>query len=72
MNAVLGIVGQHVENVSYYEIIRIRETHWLSSILDKGCNLGGSLTCQNNGSCLSTGLCECKQGFLGATCSESE
>ena len=40
--------------------------------LDKGCNSGGVFTCLNGGKCLSSGLCECKQGFLGATCSECE
>ena len=31
--------------------------------------MGGSLTCQNNGTCLSNGLCECRQGFTGLACS---
>ena len=39
---------------------------------DKGCNLGRVFTCLNGGKCLSTGFCECKQGFLGVTCAERE
>ena len=71
VNARLDTVGQHVANVSDYENI-FRDTLELASILDKGYNLVGSLACQNNGSFLSTGSCECKQGFLDATCSERE
>ena len=34
--------------------------------------MGGPFSCLNGGECLSTGLCECKQGFLGAACAERE
>ena len=50
----------------------IRKNAHLMPILDKGCNIGGSLACLNSGKCLSTGFCECKTGFLGATCAQRE
>ena len=34
----------------------------------KGCNLGGLLSCENNGTCLSNGYCQCMSGFHGSTC----
>ena len=37
-----------------------------------GCNNEGSSSCLNNGKCLSSGLCECKPGFVGEKCAESE
>ena len=68
VNARLDLVGSHVASVCYFEIIS-RDKYSLSSILDKGCNMGGLLACQNNGLCLSNGFCECKQRFSGTTCS---
>ena len=34
--------------------------------------MGESLACLNGGMCLSTGLCDCKHGFLGGTCAHRE
>ena len=38
----------------------------------KGCNMGGLLTCLNNGKCLKTGFCDCMAGFSGQICTECE
>ena len=70
MNARLDILELYVSNVCNFVIIR-KNAH-LMPILDKGCNIGGSLACLNSGKCLSTGFCECKTGFLGATCAQRE
>ena len=37
--------------------------------LGVGCLAGGTLECVNGGQCLSNGVCECKIGFSGTTCS---
>lgn len=34
--------------------------------------MGGLLAFQNNGSCLSTGFCERRPGFVGNECAECE
>ena len=36
---------------------------------DIGCRAGGSLSCLNEGKCMPNGICECKQGYYGSTCS---
>ena len=33
-----------------------------------GCNAGGSLACQNGGSCSNNGICICVLGYTGSTC----
>ena len=35
---------------------------------DKGCNLRGSWSCLNGGTCNSTGTCSCVAGFAGSSC----
>ena len=40
------------------------------NIEDKGCNMGKSLSCLNDGKCLVPGLCECEIEYTGSTCSE--
>jgi hypothetical protein len=40
------------------------------SVLDAGCLANKSLSCQNEGICMSNGLCDCKYGFGGPTCSD--
>ena len=37
-----------------------------------GCNLGGYFSCQNGGTCLPNGFCQCQNGFNGLTCLNSE
>ena len=72
VNAQLGTMGQHAANVNRSK--RIFEKVIFNFIIskDKGCISGGVFTCLNGGKCLSTGFCECKQGFLGVTCAERE
>jgi hypothetical protein len=38
--------------------------------IDLGCYAGGSLKCENGGFCKIPGICECKNGYTGKTCSK--
>ena len=38
--------------------------------LDLGCQAGGSLTCQNQGTCGTNGFCQCPPGWTGSTCAQ--
>ena len=41
-------------------------------LLDLGCNSGGLLNCFNEGSWRPNGMCDCKFGYSGETCSTCE
>ena len=38
-------------------------------MVDIGCYAGGELSCLNDGKCLN-GVCECRPGYKGKTCSD--
>ena len=37
-----------------------------------GCQAGESLSCLNNGKCLSNGICECSIGYSSSRCEDCE
>ena len=55
---------------SYYIFITLHFSSYNRFIEDIGCLANQSLSCLNDGICLSNGICRCEYGYSGATCAE--
>ena len=51
------------------KIFQLRYINNNLAFLDKGCKFEGVWSCLNGGTCNSNGMCICKNGFSGLTCS---
>ena len=65
----LDILVHHVKT-NYGFLILVLTFCILHYLLVIGCLASASLSCLNDGRCLPNGLCDCKYGFSGPTCSE--
>ena len=66
LNGYVGAVCSSCENIILYKFKFVIDFIYS----DVGCLANGSLSCRNEGICMPNGLCDCKYGFGGSTCSD--